>query len=136
MTMAKTVCNKIEINVAGTTFEGRQGKLWNLRKHDEGAYVMLRREKNNTHDANAIAVIAVTGTTHAKIGYVPADIALWLAPKMDNNLLVRAYRPASGKFVTGGNNKNMKLGCTIAIIFDVTKVETLAKAPAMALVED
>lgn len=130
--MAKTVCNKIEFNIAGTTFEGRQGKLWNLRKHDKGAYVMLRREKNNKYDPNAIAVIAVTGKTHSKIGYVPKDKALWLAPKMDAGLLVRAYRPASGKFVTGGSGKCKTLGCTISVVFDITQV----KVPALALAEE
>lgn len=129
------VCAKIEVKVAGTTFNNRQGKLWNLRKNEKDAYVMLRREINNEHDKNAIAVIAVTGKTHAKIGYVPANVALWLAPKLDAHQFVRVYRPDSKQFVTGGTKNCKNLGCTIKIVYDIEK-PVMQVAPAMALAEE
>ena len=60
--MSKMTFGKITFNVAGVTFEKRQGKLWNLRKAENDPtkkiFLSLRREKNNERDKNAIAVIA------------------------------------------------------------------------------
>ena len=49
----------------------------------EGAWLAMRRQPNNAHDANAIAVI-VPGTGKGEvIGYVQKEKAEYLAPFMD-----------------------------------------------------
>ena len=75
--------------IAGTSFENRIGKIWNVQKNIKAGNdvsIFLRRERTNEYDANAIAVIAKTGTTYAKLGYIPAKEAEWLAPRMDAGL--------------------------------------------------
>ncbi len=121
-----TTMGKINLNATGTTFQNRQGGLWNLRKHSDGAYITLRREKNNDRDKNAIAVIAhAKGTKPSKVGYVPADKALWLAPRMDNGQIVKAYHPQ----VVGYGKK---LGLNFDIVYDIAKPIVSEDLPAQA----
>lgn len=127
--MSKMAFGKITFNVAGVTFEKRQGKLWNLRKAENDPtkkiFLSLRREKNNERDKNAIAVIAhISSGKHPvfKIGYVPANIAGWLAPRMDNGLMVRAYAKSKDtKFVHGGSGRN--LGVTLKVVYELLPSE-------------
>lgn len=125
----KKTFGKINIKAVGTTFDRRQGKLWNVRKFmakGEPITVMLRREPKNEKDPNAIAVLVKTGKTVAKIGYVPADKALWLSKKMDNGLVVRAF----GGAVIGGSGKAANLGFTFKIVHEIP-VAALAVEPAI-----
>lgn len=124
---------KMTVKAAGVTFQERQGKLWNIKKyakaHDGRIITMLRREKNNQYDPNAIAVLVQTDTTVAKIGYVPADIAVWLAKKMDAGLTVRAYHG----HVTDGlrtTPKNKTLGFTFDICHEIPRRQRVAVALA------
>ncbi len=127
--MSKPAFGKITFNVVGVTFEKRQGKLWNLRKAENDPtkkiFLSLRREKNNERDKNAIAVIAHISEGKQpifKIGYVPANIAGWLAPRMDNGLIVRAYpKSKDAKFVHGGNGHN--LGVTLKVVYELLPSE-------------
>ena len=127
--MSKMAFGKITFNVAGVTFEKRQGKLWNLRKAENDptkkVFLSLRREKTNERDKNAIAVIAHTGSGKQpifKIGYVPANIAGWLAPRMDNGLMVRTYaKSTNAKFVHGGSGRN--LGVTLKVVYELLPSE-------------
>lgn len=96
------------IKLAGASFY--QEQLWALRKADKG-FLTLRREPNNTHDKNAIKVLAHAVSKNGKasvyqIGYIPKDMALWLAKAMDANLIVRA---CNYSFVGGYNNKTLGL---------------------------
>ena len=129
--MANTF-EKITVHAAGTTFQNRQGKLWNLRKHEKGAWIELRREKHNEYDDNAIAIIAHTKTTRpAKIGYIPANVAASLAKRMDSGLMVKVFKPTSGKFVTG----NKTLGCVLTIVYQLAPNEVPMAMSAMAIEE-
>ena len=127
--MSKIPFGKITFNVVGVTFEKRQGKLWNLRKAEydptKKVFLSLRREKNNERDKNAIAVIAHISDGKQpvfKIGYVPANIAVWLAPRMDNGLMVFAYaKSKNAKFVHGGNGHN--LGVTLKVVYELLPSE-------------
>lgn len=101
--------------VAGISIDGRQGLTHALARavrNGKRAWVELRREPKNPHDANAIAVVAHTDTFHAKVGYVPADIASTLAPFIDRG--GRARIQAFG-FVGGyaGRNIGMRLNVTL-----------------------
>lgn len=111
---------KILTKTAGTTFDGRQGKLWNVRKaadRGEPIVTMLRREPENPYDSNAIAVLVQAGRkgTVAKVGYVPANTAFWLAKKMDAGLVVRAFKGV----VTGGSGKAKTLGFAFEICHEI-----------------
>lgn len=124
--MTNKIFGKVNVKVAGTTFEGRQGKLWNLRKAENAGnkcYCTLRREPKNERDVNAIAVIAhIEEGATCKIGYVPANIACWLAKRMDAGLIVRAYaEDKNAKFVHG--NKGQNLGATIKIVYEIAPTE-------------
>lgn len=107
--MANTFFAKIcNIKLAGASFH--QEQLWALRKADKG-FITLRREPNNSHDKNAIKVLAHAVSKNGKssvyqIGYIPKDMAMWLAKAMDNNLIVRA---CNYSFVGGYNNKTLGL---------------------------
>lgn len=107
--MDKKIFGKVkDLNVSGVTFNGRQGKIWNLKKNlNSGAYLTLRREPDNKHDPNAIKVIAHIPSinSHAHIGYVPAKVSFWLAKAMDNG---RTYRTCNLRVVGGyGYHKNL-----------------------------
>lgn len=131
------IFGKVTCNVAGTTFEGRQGKLWNLRKaQNEGkkCYLMLRRDPKNSHDPNAIEVLAhIEGDVKHPtflVGYVPAKVSCWLAPRMDKNLVVRAYaKQKNAPFVHG--SKDVNLGVAMKIVYELEANEVaVAKAEA------
>lgn len=107
---------KANMNVAGISFSNRQAKIHALKKA-ETAFLTLRRERNNPHDANAIQVLAHI-CNHGKqtvfcIGYIPRNKALWLAKKMDDGQIVRVsdYR------LTGGGRVNY--GCTLTILHEL-----------------
>lgn len=104
--------NQKTLRVAGVTFEGRQGKLVTLKKAARGAYLTLRREKNNAHDPNAVAVIAVLPNgTHMKIGYIPKSQNAEIARVLDegNRTRVRQFS------VLGGKGYNY--GCELKVAF-------------------
>ncbi len=127
----KKTFGKINIKITGTTFEGRQGKLWMLRKHEDGAYLTLRRDKKNTFDENAIRVIAhAPGCRACCIGYVPKETSSWLHKCLDEKKIVRCnHIKDNGKnmpFVTGKGKQNKHLGCQLSIAYELTD-DMLAK---------
>jgi len=78
--------------VAGTKYRCEAG---NLRTFAEGSRLLLRREPENMHDANAIAVFAnvqarMPTPTWLHVGYVPAALAKFLSPMMKAGLVLSA----------------------------------------------
>lgn len=122
--MTQTIFAKIvDVKLAGPSFY--QEQLWALRKADK-AYLTLRREPNNKHDANAIQVLAHAISKNGKqsvyqIGYVPKNMAVWLAKAMDKNMIVRL---CNYKFVGGYNKK------TLGLRFDVVHQMQIYERPA------
>ena len=109
---------RITIHTAGTTFENRQGKLWNIRKNNAQGIpstTMLRREPNNKYDPNAIAVLVESNGTVAKVGYVPANNAVWLAKLMDEGRIVRAYHGS----IIGGTAYKQTMGWLVDIAYAI-----------------
>ena len=111
---------KTELKAAGVTFKGRQGYLWNLKKvlekDPKGAYLTLRREPNNEVDENAVAIIAhVKGGATMKIGYVPKNKAIWIAPAMDAGRITRC----SNLSVNGGIKKDSNLGVRFQLAYEL-----------------
>lgn len=76
--------NDFTVSVTGTSYNNRQGKLWNLRKNAANAYVTFTREPKNEADPNAIKVIAhIKGQRPFDIGYLKKEVAAELAPVID-----------------------------------------------------
>lgn len=76
------------VNVAGESRRNNDG-TWRqdvIGRCTEGQPVALIREPDNPHDGNAILVATRSGI----IGYVAADKAEWMAPRLD------AGRPCTG----------------------------------------
>ena len=128
--MKKKIFGTAKMNVAGTTFKDRQGKLMCLRTA-KSAYLTLRREPKNEHDPNAIMVLAHTTSKNDKksafcIGYIPADkAASWMAKAMDEGKIVRI----TNYNVVGGGK--VSLGCEIKVAHELFEKE-VADAPAEA----
>ena len=81
--------------VVGVTFENRQAVVEHLT---EGQPLELRREHNNEHDENAIAVVA----DGEQIGYLKRSIARHLAPNFDQGIGYEAMVVQ----ITGSAEKN------------------------------
>ncbi len=79
----------------GVSFEGRQEIVKSLQ---EGNAVTLRREANNPHDPNAIALYY----EEQQIGYLKKELAQNLAPVIDQGTVYQAVVSQ----VTGGDGKN------------------------------
>lgn len=121
---------KTYIKAVGVTFQDRQGKLWNVRKQmnrGEKLTVMLRREPSNPYDPHAIAVLAQCGDSTAKVGYVPADKALWLSERMDAGLSVRAYK---GELI-GGDGRAKTIGLRFEVVYELPVAEEIEVADHM-----
>lgn len=120
----KKTFGKKTVHATGTTFEKRQNYLWYARKHEEHAYIMLKREEKNEHDKYAVAVkihLKDTGKT-VKVGYLPAKTAYWVAKLMEEGKTVRVSR-AKDK-----NNKPLPyvigkttLGCQFQLNFELNE---------------
>ena len=83
------------LRVVGVTFEGRQGKLYEVwNKNILEAYLI--RQPHNTYDDNAIGVFA---GPH-QIGFLPKELAAIWAPEMDQRG-IGAVRARLG-YVGGG----------------------------------
>lgn len=67
---------QVMLEVAGTRFH--QEALAKLRLSDS---VFLKRQPDNEHDSNAIAVV---GPDEAVLGYIPAVFAKEMAPLIDD----------------------------------------------------
>ena len=102
--------------VAGVTFEGRQEVIWDLKENKRllfnGAELILRRDRLNSHDPNAIAVLASDGE---QIGFIPRDLAQKMAPNMDKGIIYHATVDS----VTGGDAEmnygvNIRIDCNIS----------------------
>lgn len=67
------------IRLAGVTYEGRQQRIARLSLYDT---IYLERDYHNLHDKNAVGVFNSNGES---IGWIPRDIAAWLAPRLDRD---------------------------------------------------
>jgi hypothetical protein len=73
----KTVLRRVKLK--GVTFEDAQENIRNLGCRDIGSYALVR-EPDNKSDPNAIRVALFR---RHFMGYIPKEIAAWLAPQMD-----------------------------------------------------
>lgn len=103
----------VESKVMGVTYGNRQKALEHLLKYDSQSIVVsLYRDKANTYDKNAIAVIVSAGNSKGYcIGYLPKALAAFIAPLMDTRKAV------TGKFkeIRGQYEPYMNLGMVIQL---------------------
>lgn len=91
------------LNVVGESY--RQDAI---RRCREGHRVVLKREPENPHDANAVAVLRENGE---QIGYLSRDNAEWVAEVMDKGKQVEAKI----KRITGGTRDKPSRGVVIEV---------------------
>ena len=91
----------VETKVAGVTFGRRQQAIEHLARYQaEQISITLVRDRGNTHDANAVAVIAtVAGKGSYTMGYLPRALAAFIAPLLDAGKTIgSAYKEVRGLY--------------------------------------
>ncbi len=77
----------VSTRVAGTSFDNRQNVLFLKSYQPEQISIKLVRDRQNTFDTNAVAVVAaVKGKVSAVIGYLPKAVASVVAVIIDKGL--------------------------------------------------
>ncbi|MHB1628034.1 MAG: HIRAN domain-containing protein [Bacilli bacterium] len=101
----------IAARVAGVRFGQRQTALEHLSRYAaRDTFLSLRRESQNPHDRNAVAIIVtVAGRGSVRVGYLAAATARVVAPLMDRGLLVRVGEWA----ITSGDIMGLRLRLTV-----------------------
>jgi hypothetical protein len=107
-----------KVRLAGVTYENRQSLLARMSIYDK---LSIRRDRNNRYDRNAIGVYT---SQNQNIGWVPKDIATYLAPIMDSgtNLSVKVLKKI------GGNGYNFGLEVIISNDAEKLKVTPIDEA--------
>lgn len=82
--------------LSGVTFEGRQNIIANLLPQTK---IYMEQDYHNSYDKNAIGVFIAEGI---QIGWIPANLAKELAPKMDDG----SEYTAKIRQILGGNEYN------------------------------
>lgn len=109
----KRVKESMTCRVSGVTYENRQQLLKYIagRKEDD-LTVYLRRDKANTYDRYAVAVvIGIKGIGYAHIGYLAKGLAQSMAPVLDKGIEVKSTL----KQITGGYSYKETFGALINI---------------------
>ncbi len=103
---------RMEVRAVGVTHGNRQKLLERLTRYSaEDITVTLRREKNNTHDHNAIQIVAgVRSKGSAVIGYINRELAAALAPLLDKGATI-----ASRFNVVVGGERGYNYGLALEI---------------------
>ena len=81
--------NDRSLNVVGESFKNSDGtnRQTAIARCRAGEQIQLRREFNNRHDPNAVAVVSARGV---QIGYVSGEHSRWIGGKLDKGADVRA----------------------------------------------
>lgn len=119
----------IDINAVGVTFDGRQDRLDAVRKlmlAGVAVSATLVREPDNRFDRNAVAIAVRTPRGNERVGYLPADVASWIAPRLDKGKPVYVRNP----HVVGSRDPGMSLGLRFELKWelDTPRVPCFQKA--------
>lgn len=109
----------VEVKAVGVTFGNCQQVLRHLEGHPvEDTGYLLVRESDNAYDANAIRVDGlVWGRSVGSVGHLPKDVAIMLAPLMDNGISARVVRFN----LYGGWGRGVSLGVKLTVKLDLGK---------------
>lgn len=102
----KTSANSFYTKVAGVSIGDRQHIIAGLKQGDE---LLLIRERDNKYDKNAIKICTLQGK---QIGYIPAELAVNMAKKID---IGEQYTAKIEKITGGGElyyGVNLKIRST------------------------
>jgi hypothetical protein len=129
--------NKIMTKVAGTSFREFD---WNLIR--PGVNLPFKREPENSHDANAIALYVLDGTGHAiQIGYINKHQAEKLAPWLDDDsepvdMTVTVTEVTGGVGVKKNRGINIQIvlgGMNLSEYFDLSELYGIDAASGLAV---
>lgn len=101
-------------NVAGVTFEGRQGVL---ERCTRDMPCRLEPEPTNKYDPNAIKVMVATGPgTVEQVGYVPKNLAALIAPRLQGeSVMVQIVEITGGFEQSGGRRASYGMNISITL---------------------
>lgn len=104
----------IATKVVGVTYGNRQKAIERLAMYaPESVTIRLRREQDNEHDRNAVAVLAAAeGKGGYHMGYLPRVLAAFVAPLLDAGKAVRGVY----KGVIGGWDVYANYGLRVEVI--------------------
>jgi hypothetical protein len=121
----KLVKNQVTAKIAGVTFGYRQEAIKRLWNYEPRRVVFtLRREKENPHDANAIAVdVTVIGKGTFHMGYIPKETAGIISPLLDKNHIPSITDWEITGEETRGIKLKMELVAGIAVLNQTTGVD-------------
>ncbi len=103
----------IQTKATGVTHGNRQKLLERLTRYKlDDITVTLQRERDNTHDPNAVQIVAaVRNKGAAMIGYINRELAAALAPLMDKGAeIVSCF-----KAITGGGAPYINYGFNLEL---------------------
>lgn len=109
----RRVKKSMTCRVSGVTYEKRQQMLQFIAGRDpEDLTVYLRRDRANTHDRYAVAVvIGIRNVGYAHIGYLPKGISQGMAAVIDSGIQLKA----SLLQITGGYGYKETFGALVNI---------------------
>ena len=105
--------NDWSLNIVGESFKNSDGssRQAEIVRCRPGERIELRREPNNRHDANAVAVHTARGV---QIGHIARDQSRWIGGKIDKGVHVIAIVER----VHGGEPGKPSRGVLIRVNFD------------------
>ena len=112
--MKKNIKEKFtKTNVVGTTFEGRQEKIKQLKEltNKEKVSLILEHEEDNKYDSNAIKVIAKHKNGKQHIGYISKNL---------NETLLNAVKENEydiPEFYIVGGDDEFNYGVELSIVY-------------------
>ena len=98
------------VNIAGVSFKNKDktSRQTVVKGLEPGQPLILKREKRNKYDKNAVAV----HTTERQAGYLPRHAAATVAPVMDHKVKVQCH------VVSKGPADNGMWGATVRVSWD------------------
>lgn len=99
--------NSFHTKIVGSTFCGGQEIIKTLKVDD---VLKLIRDPDNQYDPNAVGVHLMKEST--RIGYIPKDTAITIAPLLDEGITVHAIVAE----ITGQASGNV--GCNLGIYYE------------------
>ena len=109
----KRVKESMTCKLSGVTYENRQQLLqFIVTRRPEDLTVYLRRDRANTYDRYAVAVVVgIRNIGYAHIGYLPKGVAQSMAAVIDKGIELKATLTQ----ITGGYEWKDTLGALVTI---------------------
>lgn len=108
-----------DVKVAGTRHEGREDILRKLADpSSNGTWTLFpRREPNNPHDPNAVAVMAISGRRTFHLGYLPKQVAADVVGYKKIGIVPRSIDPNGRYLYLDLFHSKSRSGCLGCLVF-------------------